>query len=138
MFSKKLTNIIGRDLSNKKIAIWGLAFKPDTDDIREAPALKTIELLLEAGCKNISVYDPVAMNEAKRVLGDKVGFAKDMYEAVEDADAILLMTEWKQFRMPLWQNLKQRMNNYLIIDGRNIYDKGEVTAEGFTYVGIGK
>lgn len=134
----KLVKALGSNLSDKKIAIWGLAFKPETDDMREAPSLVVIESLLNAGCKNISVYDPVAMDECKRRLGDKVEYCKDMYDATVDADALVLLTEWKQFRMPSWTKLKQMMRNNLIIDGRNIYDKTEVLSEGFTYLGIGK
>lgn len=134
----KLVKALGSNLSDKKIAIWGLAFKPETDDMREAPSLVVIESLLNAGCKNISVYDPVAMDECKRRLGDKVEYCKDMYDATVDADALVLLTEWKQFRMPSWTKLKQMMRNHLIIDGRNIYDKIEVLSEGFTYLGIGK
>lgn len=134
----KLVKAFGGNVSDKKIAVWGLAFKPETDDMREAPSLVVIESLLNAGCKNISVYDPVAMDECKRRLGDKVEYCKDMYDATVDADALVLLTEWKQFRMPLWTKLKQMMRNNLIIDGRNIYDKTEVLSEGFTYLGIGK
>lgn len=134
----KLVKALGSNLSDKKIAIWGLAFKPETDDMREAPSLVVIESLFNAGCKNISVYDPVAMDECKRRLGDKVEYCKEMYDATVDADALVLLTEWKQFRMPLWTKLKQMMRNNLIIDGRNIYDKTEVLSEGFTYLGIGK
>lgn len=134
----KIAKEFNGNLSDKKIAIWGLSFKPETDDMREAPSLVVIECLLEAGCKNISVYDPVAMQECKRRLGDKVEYCKDMYDAVLDADALVLLTEWKQFRMPSWTKLKQMMSNPLVVDGRNIYDKPEVISEGFKYLGIGK
>ncbi|MDH6316377.1 UDPglucose 6-dehydrogenase [Parabacteroides sp. PF5-5] len=119
-------------VKGKTIAIWGLAFKPDTDDMREAPALVIIDLLLKAGC-NVKVYDPIAMNECKRRVGDKVVYAKDMYEAALEADALLLLTEWKEFRMPSWKVLKKTMNNSVIIDGRNIFDKDEMAGNGFTY-----
>ena len=124
-------------LKGKTIAIWGLAFKPETDDMREAPALIVIEKLLNEGA-NVKVYDPIAMEECRKRIGSSVTYSKDMYDTVIDADAIALMTEWKQFRMPSWRIIKKVMNNPLIVDGRNIYDKDEIIAEGFTYLGIGK
>lgn len=124
-------------LKGKTIAIWGLAFKPETDDMREAPALIVIEKLLKEGA-NVKVYDPIAMEECRKRIGSSVTYSKDMYDTVIDADAIALMTEWKQFRMPSWRIIKKVMNNPLIVDGRNIYDKDEIIAEGFTYLGIGK
>lgn len=134
---EKLKTVFDNDLTDKKIAIWGLSFKPETDDMREAPSLVVIEKLLKHNCE-ISVYDPIAMEEAKRRLGDKkIFFSKDMYEAVIDADALLLLTEWKQLRMPSWLVLKKTMRNNIIIDGRNIYDAEEVRSEGFIYKGIG-
>jgi UDPglucose 6-dehydrogenase len=123
-------------LSSKTIAVWGLAFKPETDDMREAPALVIIDLLLANNCK-VKVYDPIAMNEGKRILGDKVTFCKDLYDCALDSDAALLLTEWKEFRMPSWNVLKRTMHNALIIDGRNIYDKKELAEYGFEYEGIG-
>ena len=117
--------------------MWGLAFKPDTDDMREATSLVTIQLLLDAGCR-VRVFDPVAMEECKRRIGDKVEYAKDMYDAVLDADAMLLLTEWKQFRLPSWGVMKKTMKNALVIDGRNIYDKEELEEYGFEYHCIGK
>ena len=122
---EKLKKVFNGDLKGKTIAIWGLAFKPETDDMREATSLVTISLLLEAGCK-VRVFDPVAMNECKRRIGDKVEYAKDMYDAVLDADAMLMLTEWKQFRLPSWGVMKKTMKNALVIDGRNIYDKEEL------------
>jgi UDPglucose 6-dehydrogenase len=119
-------------LEGKTIALWGLAFKPDTDDMREAPALVLIDLLLNAGC-TIKVYDPVAMDECKRRLGDKVIYARDMYDAALDSDALLLLTEWKEFRLPSWNVLKRTMNNPVLLDGRNIYDKKEMKENGFIY-----
>ena len=118
---KKLTNYYSGSLKGKTIAVWGLAFKPETDDMREATALVTIKLLLEAGCK-VRVYDPIAMDECRRRVGDRVEYAADMYDAVLNADALLLLTEWKQFRLPSWGVLKKSMNHALVIDGRNIYD----------------
>ncbi len=134
---EKLKKVFKDDLKGKTIAIWGLAFKPETDDMREATSLVTISLLLEAGCK-VRVFDPVAMNECKRRIGDKVEYAKDMYDAVLDADAMLMLTEWKQFRLPSWGVMKKTMKNALVIDGRNIYDKEELEEYGFEYHCIGK
>lgn len=128
----KLINILGNDLKDKNIAIWGLAFKPETDDMREAPSLVIIDLLLKAGA-NVRVYDPIAMEESKRRIGDTVAYANDMYDAVLNADALLLLTEWKEFRLPSWQVIKKAMNKHIIIDGRNIYDKKEMADNGFTY-----
>ena len=133
----KLKTYYKGDLKGKTIAVWGLAFKPDTDDMREATSLVTIQLLLDAGCR-VRVFDPVAMEECKRRIGDKVEYAKDMYDAVLDADAMLLITEWKQFRLPSWGVMKKTMKNALVIDGRNIYDKEELEEYGFEYHCIGK
>ena len=133
----KLKTYYKGDLKGKTIAVWGLAFKPDTDDMREATTLLTIQLLLDAGCR-VRVFDPVAMEECKRRIGDKVEYAKDMYDAVLDADAMLLLTEWKQFRLPSWGVMKKTMKNALVIDGRNIYDKEELEEYGFEYHCIGK
>jgi len=124
------------ELKGLVIAIWGLAFKPETDDMREASALIIIDLLLKAGCK-IKVYDPVAIPEAKRRLGDSITYCNDKYEAVIDADVLLLITEWKEFRILNYSVLKNTMNKRVIIDGRNIYDVDEVRDNGFTYFGIG-
>jgi UDPglucose 6-dehydrogenase len=119
-------------LNGKTIALWGLAFKPDTDDMREAPSLLIIDRLLEAGCI-VKVYDPVAMEECRRRLGDKIIYSKDMYEAALDADAMLLLTEWKEFRLPSWNVMKKAMNRHIVIDGRNIYDSREMQENGFIY-----
>lgn len=133
----KLSKYYGGDLKGKTIAMWGLAFKPETDDMREATSLVTISLLLEAGC-TVRVYDPVAMNECRRRIGDKVYYATDMYDAVLDADALLMLTEWKQFRLPSWGVVNKSMKNPLIIDGRNIYDAEELKQNGFEYYCIGR
>lgn len=133
----KLSKYYGGDLKGKTIAMWGLAFKPETDDMREATSLVTISLLLEAGC-TVRVYDPVAMNECRRRIGDKVYYATDMYDAVLDADALLMLTEWKQFRLPSWGVVNKSMKNPLIIDGRNIYDVEELKQNGFEYYCIGR
>lgn len=134
---KKLSKHFNNELSGKRIAIWGLAFKPETDDMREATSLVMIKKLIESGCK-VRVYDPVAMDECKRRIGDVVEYATDMYDAVLNADALLLLTEWKQFRMPSWGVIKKSMNQAVLIDGRNIYDKQEVEEAGFSYMCIGK
>lgn len=133
----KLKKCYENNLSGKTIAIWGLAFKPETDDMREATSLVIIDLLIKAGCK-IKVYDPVAMTECKRRIGDIVEYATDMYEAVLDADALLLLTEWKQFRIPSWGVITKAMRKPLVIDGRNIYDPDELKAAGIEYHSIGK
>ena len=133
----KLSKYYGGNLKGKTIAMWGLAFKPETDDMREATSLVTISLLLEAGC-TVRVYDPVAMNECRRRIGDKVYYATDMYDAVLDADALLMLTEWKQFRLPSWGVVSKSMKKPLIIDGRNIYDAEELKQNGFEYYCIGR
>ncbi len=133
----KLSRYFRGELKGKTIAVWGLAFKPDTDDMREATSLVTIQLLLEAGCR-VRVFDPVAMDECRRRIGDMVEYAKDMYDAVLDADAMLMLTEWKQFRLPSWGVMKKTMKNALVIDGRNIYDREELEEYGFEYHCIGK
>ena len=134
---RKLSAHYGGALRGKTIALWGLAFKPETDDMREATSLVTIRLLLEAGCK-VRVYDPVAMDECRRRVGDVVEYAADMYDAILHADALLLLTEWKQFRLPNWGVLQKSMNHPVIIDGRNIYDARELRNLGFDYYCIGK
>ena len=133
----KLHDFYQGDLQGRTIALWGLAFKPETDDMREATSLVTITLLLEAGCK-VRVYDPVAMDECRRRIGDVVTYANDMYDAVVDADALLLLTEWKQFRLPSWEVIKRSMKYSLVIDGRNIYDVEEMNRLGVEYKCIGK
>ena len=133
----KLSRHFGGDLSGRTIALWGLAFKPETDDMREAPALTLIGLLLEHGCR-VRVYDPAAMDECRRRLGDSVTYATDMYDAVLDADALMLLTEWKEYRLPSWPVIKRTMNLPLVLDGRNIYDKKEMEEQGFVYYCIGK
>lgn len=125
------------NLRGKRVAVWGLAFKPETDDMREAASLVTIGRLLEAGCI-VKVFDPVAMAECRRRLGDKVEYATDMYDAVLDADALLLMTEWKQFRLPSWGVVTRSMRTPLVIDGRNIYDADDLAAQGIIYHCIGR
>lgn len=133
----KLNAAFNGDLKGKTVAIWGLAFKPETDDMREAPALVVIEKLLEAGA-TVRAFDPVAMDECKRRIGDTITYCKDMYEAVIDSDAVALLTEWKQFRIPSWAIIHKAMNNYIVVDGRNIYDSEELQELGFIYSRIGQ
>ena len=134
---EKLLKLFNNKLKDKTIAIWGLAFKPETDDMREAPALVLIDKLRQAGCK-IRVYDPAAMEECKRRIGDSVYYAHDMYDAVLDADVLMLVTEWKEFRLPSWPVIKKTMTQPIVLDGRNIYDKKEMEEQGFIYRCIGK
>ena len=133
----KLSRYYKGELQGRKIAIWGLAFKPETDDMREATSLVTIKLLLAAGCE-VTVYDPISMEECKRRIGDVVRYASDMYDATLDVDALLILTEWRQFRLPSWGVLRKSMARELIIDGRNIYDADEVKENGFEYNCIGR
>ena len=134
---EKLMKQFNGDLKGKTIALWGLAFKPETDDMREAPGLVLIDKLLKAGCQ-IRAYDPAAMNECKRRIGDVIYYARDMYDAVLDADVLMLITEWKEFRLPSWAVIKKTMNQQIVLDGRNIYDKKEMEELGFIYSCIGK
>lgn len=133
----KLHKYYDGKLEGKTIALWGLSFKAETDDMREATSLVTIDLLLKAGCK-LRVYDPAAMDECRRRLGDVVTYAKDIYDATLEADALIVPTEWKQFRLPSWEVVKKAMRNPVIIDGRNIYDPQELAAAGFEYFSIGR
>jgi nucleotide sugar dehydrogenase len=128
----KLCLVFDGDIKDKTIAVWGLAFKPETDDMREAPSLVVIDKLLTAGC-SVKVYDPIAMDECRRRIGNSVMYADNMYDAAEGVDAILLITEWKEFRMPSWSRVRQIMKTPVIIDGRNIYDKNEMSENGFVY-----
>ena len=133
----KLQTIFQGSLQGKTIALWGLSFKPETDDMREAPSLILMDKLLKAGCQ-VQVYDPVAMDECRRRMGKAVRYAKDLYDATLDADALMLLTEWKEFRLPSWAVIKKSMRNPLVLDGRNIYDPGEMEEQGFAYYCIGK
>ncbi len=132
----KLTADLGSHLSGKKIAVWGLAFKPNTDDMREAPAIVITSLLLDAGAE-VSVYDPVAMTEARHHLQAGVHYATDMYEAVDGADALMLLTEWHEMRFPDIEKLAQLMKGRFVYDGRNVLDRPDFQKNGFTYRGIG-
>lgn len=132
----KLERHFSGNIAGKTVALWGLSFKPETDDMREAPALVLIDKLVAAGCE-VKVFDPIAMTECKRRIGDKVTYCKDMYEATIDADALMLVTEWNQFRVPSLPVLKKAMREMVIIDGRNIYDAEYLAENGFTYYKIG-
>lgn len=135
---KKLEQVYsGESLKGKTIGLWGLSFKPETDDMRESTSLVVIDLLLKAGC-TVRVYDPIAMNECKRRIGDVVTYCNDMYDAALNADALLLITEWKEFRIPSWNVLAKTMRHKVVIDGRNIYDPQELKQLGFTYHCIGR
>ena len=137
LFEKLATHFGGADqLRGKRIALWGLAFKPGTDDMREAPSLVLIQQLQEAGAE-IVAYDPVAADEARRRLGDTIRYATDSYGAVLDADALVLLTEWKEFRLPNWEVIKRAMRGNVVVDGRNIFDRNELRSIGFAYYGIG-
>ena len=136
LFDKLMKQFNG-ELKGKTIALWGLAFKPETDDMREAPGLVLIDKLLKAGCQ-VRAYDPAAMDECKRRIGDVIYYARDMYDAVLDADVLMLITEWKEFRLPSWAVIKKTMNQQIVLDGRNIYDKKEMEELGFIYSCIGK
>ena len=133
---KKLNDHFKGDLEGKTVALWGLSFKPETDDMTSAPSIDTINLLMDAGC-HVRVYDPVAMNATKRRWSN-VYCGLDMYDAVKGADAVLLLTEWRQFRIPAWQTVKSLMKTPLVIDGRNVYDGDELEEYGFTYYCIGR
>jgi len=133
----KVYNYFNQDLKGKKIAIWGLSFKPNTDDMREAPSVVIINKLLEKGAI-VKAYDPIANEEAKRILGDKIEIANGQYDAIIDADALLLITEWREFRVPDFKAMEKLMRNKAIFDGRNIYDSKEITDLGWYYSGIGR
>ncbi|MDR3061632.1 MAG: UDP-glucose/GDP-mannose dehydrogenase family protein [Dysgonamonadaceae bacterium] len=136
LFHKLKKHFNGR-LQGKRIALWGLAFKPETDDMREATSLVLIDRILSEG-GSVIAYDPVAMPEAARRLGDKIGFARDIYNAVDDADALIVATEWKEFRLPAWNTIKKLMKFPVVLDGRNIYEKSDLADYGFDYYSIGR
>jgi UDPglucose 6-dehydrogenase len=133
---KKINKHYNGNVEGKTFCIWGLSFKPQTDDMREAPSLVLIEALHSAGA-NIKAYDPVAMEEAKHLLGDKVEIKEDAISAAENADAIVLVTEWAEFRLPDWELIKNKLKSNVIFDGRNIYNRKEMKKFGFVYYGIG-
>ncbi|MBW7847598.1 MAG: UDP-glucose/GDP-mannose dehydrogenase family protein [Bacteroidales bacterium] len=132
----KLMKYYNYDLKNKTIAIWGLSFKPNTDDMREAPSRVIISKLLEAGA-TVRAYDPVAMEEGERIFNKSIGFAKDQYDALVDADALIIVTEWAEFKFPNFRVIKKLLKKPVIFDGRNIYDVKEMKQEGFDYFCIG-
>ena len=132
---EKFERYFGGNVKGRKVAIWGLAFKPETDDMRESPALILIDRLLKAGC-SVCVYDPVAMNECRRRIGDAVEYARNLYDTVIEADAIFHVTEWKEFRMPSWGVIKKAMKpEAVLIDGRNVFSSSDL--EGISYLRIG-
>ena len=133
----KVSSYFNDNLEGKTIAIWGLAFKPETDDIREAPALYIIDELLSKGAKVVA-FDPEAMPNVKRKYGDKISFSETMYEALDSADALIISTEWSIFRTPNFNKVKELLNNDVIFDGRNLYDVSDMEKEGITYVSIGR
>lgn len=124
------------DLKGKKVAVWGLAFKPETDDMRQAPSIVVINELIKAGAE-VSAFDPIAIENARNILPSGVTYGQDIYDAVEGADALILLTEWKQFRLPNWKRVKELMRGNLVVDGRNIYPSEELEALGLVYTGIG-
>lgn len=132
----KLSENLG-SLEGKVVALWGLSFKPETDDIREATSIVTINLLLDAGAV-VKVYDPIAMESVRKVYGDRIAYAKDMYDVLDGADAMALVTEWKQFRLPDWEKIATTMRGNVVVDGRNIFDHEEVIKHGLRYNCIGK
>ena len=135
LFNKVNTHF-NNQLKGKTFAIWGLAFKPKTDDMREAPSLVIIENLLKAGA-NVVAYDPVAAHEAKRILGDTISYSEEMYDTLTKADALLIITEWPEFRSPDFDEISKRLNNKVIFDGRNIFDFNEMKNMGYNYYCIG-
>lgn len=133
----KIKNYFGDDLKGKKIALWGLAFKPDTDDIREAPALYIIDELLAAGA-SVAAFDPEAMANVKKLIGDKITYTADQYEACQNADCLLIATEWSVFRTPEFDKIATLLNNKVIFDGRNLYENDKMRELGFYYNSVGR
>jgi UDPglucose 6-dehydrogenase len=137
VIARKIEHQFGDDLAGRRFAVWGIAFKPRTDDIREAPALALIEDLLSAGAE-VAVFDPEAMDNARRALGDRVSYAESAYEAIEGADALLIVTEWNEFRFPDFDRIKKALKDPVVFDGRNVYDPRTMWEHGFTYHSIGR
>jgi len=133
----KLKNHFGADLTGKKFAVWGLAFKPNTDDMREAPSVVVINSLLESGA-SVTAYDPAAMENARFYLGETIKYVDDQYEAIEEADALLILTEWNEFRNPDFGKIKGTLNDPVIFDGRNIFSPEKMKEMGFKYYSIGR
>jgi UDPglucose 6-dehydrogenase len=136
-FVSKIRNHFGKDARNKRVALWGLSFKPRTNDMREAPALKIINALLEDGV-GIAAYDPEAMEEARRHVGDRIQYASNNYGCLEGVDALVVVTEWQVFRNPNFERMKAMMRDAVVFDGRNIFDPAHMRQLGFTYYSIGR
>lgn len=136
VFWKKIERHFGGDLAGKRVGVWGISFKPETDDIREAPSLYVIDRLVSSGAE-VVVHDPVALGNAKKQLGEKVGYGESNYDACRDADALVICTEWNEYRQPDFQTMKELMKGQVIFDGRNLYDPKRLSREGFKYYGIG-
>jgi UDPglucose 6-dehydrogenase len=134
---EKLREVLGDDLAGMKVAVWGLAFKPQTDDMRDAPSLTLIEDLLAAGA-SVCAHDPAAIKEAKHKLGSRVAYAETNYDALTDADALVVVTDWNEYRHPDFSRVKALLRRPVIIDGRNLYDPEKMSELGFTYVSIGR
>lgn len=137
VLSRKFSDYFKNDVADKTVAVWGLSFKPETDDIREAPSLELVRSLVASGVK-VRVYDPAALEQTEKIMGDSIYYAQDIYDAANNADALIVPTEWKEFRLPNWQILKKIMRTRLVIDGRNIYNRDELMEYGFHYRGIGQ
>jgi UDPglucose 6-dehydrogenase len=133
----KVKRYFNQDLKGKHFALWGLAFKPDTDDIREAPALYLIDELLSAGA-SVTAFDPEGMNNVKQLLGDKISFAENQYDALNNADALIIATEWSVFRTPDFEMVTKRLKNKVIFDGRNVYGNEQMKQLGYHYESIGR
>ena len=134
---EKVVGEFGEDLRGKRFAVWGLAFKPRTDDMREAPAIVVIQGLLDRGAE-VAVHDPEALGQAKKVFGDRVTYHRVNYEALQDTDALLIVTEWNEFRRPDFPRMKRLLRRPIIFDGRNLYEPEVMREHGFTYVAIGR
>ncbi len=137
LFVDKIIKHFGGDVKGKAFAVWGLAFKPNTDDMRDAPSITIIQALQEAGAK-LKCYDPQSMGEARKSLGDSVEYHQDATSACHGADAVLVLTEWSEFRSPDWDRIAELLNAPLIFDGRNIYDPESIEKRGFTYYSMGR
>ena len=137
IMSQKVLRFYNNDVKGKKFALWGLSFKPQTDDMREAPSLEVISDLLDAGAE-IVAYDPVAMEESRRRIGDKIKYAEDQYEALTGADALIIVTEWAEFRVPKFTFIERELKEKVIFDGRNIYDQSQMKEFGYQYLSIGR
>jgi UDPglucose 6-dehydrogenase len=137
LLADKVQGHFGRDLSGKVFALWGLSFKPRTDDMRDAPSIVVIESLLKAGAK-IQAHDPEAMDEAKKIFGERIQYCRRNYDALTGADALLVVTEWNEFRRPNFDTIKQLLKRPVIFDGRNIYDPDDLRKAGFIYFSVGR